>query len=621
MAHQQNQNRPGSPMSEASFRSADAAQVRSFASWLLGLPGVAFSRATSLLGQYVTSHPSAAAIGTLPQQHPEPREAVAPAPPLPPADMPYINSPLPPLPREPPPGASPAAAAIHAERIRLQDLRDNGSLAVGNTHRPSIIYNMAPYAHPPSIGTSLPTHNDAMANMPPMVPRTLPQDPMAPGPVPGLNGPLGPAFAAVVSNPPAGAGAGTGPFDPNAPATAGQMQTTLNVITNGQAANNNASQLLSEQLTDVRNTQTDLRELMQQASPGGTPAPFMPASSHGDASGHAASRVLPRPPTLSGDSRHDSKLVADHEVWYDTVTAYLRPHNMSLVGHLQFFLQGKAARWFHSLKLAYAHKGRMLTDSLLRDEFLRTYRNPLLNHDEHEARMRLDSPEAMQLPGQPVADYVQRFRTILLDAPSMAPADQVYYFMRNMCPPLAKQCATTNDKRHTTLEQAIDAAYAAEFRWKAAKASVSVAAAHTHTPAPAAAVPLVHPEPVLAFAKMGPRKHSFKHGKHSSRPQKYHSTAFTRKSQVLREMREARTGGGGGGWHTIGGNAGAGPSGNGKRPADGPANPRVPIAPGSPAPTSEEMRALGLCTKCAAEGFRTRYGLCPVHNPRVAKRG
>ncbi|GIM02256.1 hypothetical protein Vretimale_7169 [Volvox reticuliferus] len=139
-------------------------------------------------------------------------------------------------------------------------------------------------------------------------------------------------------------------------------------------------------------------------------------------------RLLPRPPYLTGDPKHDSKTISDKLVWYNAVVEYMKLTGMNHVSNFKFFLQGPASKWFDSLQRYHMLKGVTLDGATLAQEFKKAFGDPTYMHELLEARERLQRGEAVQTPGMTVSEYVQKFLLILLDAPDMAEPDNSIIF-------------------------------------------------------------------------------------------------------------------------------------------------------------------------------------------------
>jgi hypothetical protein len=204
-------------------------------------------------------------------------------------------------------------------------------------------------------------------------------------------------------------------------------------------------------------------------------------------------RHLPRPPSLIGDWGVDSKTIPDSIVWFNKVVEYMQLTGMNQVTNFKFFLQGNASKWFDSLGRYYLYQGLVLDGESLAAEFLRAFGDPARQHHPIEARERLERGEVTQKPGMSVAEYVQKFITILLDAPDMSETEKIFWFFKHLQPGLGKAAAVDkNNQRHASLASAVDAAYAAEHAMKVAKQSRANFASAT------AAVASV-PEPISTY--------------------------------------------------------------------------------------------------------------------------
>ncbi|GIL66537.1 hypothetical protein Vafri_20032 [Volvox africanus] len=138
-------------------------------------------------------------------------------------------------------------------------------------------------------------------------------------------------------------------------------------------------------------------------------------------------RLLPWPPYLTGEPKHDSKPISDKLVWYNTVVEYMNLAGMNHVGNFKFFLQGSASKWFDSLQRYYMME-RAMEDSTLAQEFKKAFGDPTYTHELLKARERLQHGEVVQTPGMAVSEYVQKVLLILLDAPDMAETDKISWF-------------------------------------------------------------------------------------------------------------------------------------------------------------------------------------------------
>ncbi|GIL92532.1 hypothetical protein Vretifemale_20031, partial [Volvox reticuliferus] len=248
-----------------------------------------------------------------------------------------------------------------------------------------------------------------------------------------------------------------------------RLNTNVNHIGNMMHSQNQVLHSHGQNLNQLAGQLNNIQQVSDTADYN-TPVPF--------------ARLLPRPPYLTGDPKHDSKTISDKLVWYNAVVEYMKLTGMNHVSNFKFFLQGPASKWFDSLQRYHMLKGVTLDGATLAQEFKKAFGDPTYMHELLEARERLQRGEAVQTPGMTVSEYVQKFLLILLDAPDMAETDKISWFFTHMQPSLAKAAAVDEDnRRHKTLESAIKAAYAAEHRMKVAK-SVRVTAAVAAATAP-----------------------------------------------------------------------------------------------------------------------------------------
>ncbi|PNW76612.1 hypothetical protein CHLRE_11g467733v5 [Chlamydomonas reinhardtii] len=253
-------------------------------------------------------------------------------------------------------------------------------------------------------------------------------------------------------------------------------------------------------------------------------------------------------------------------------------------------------------------------------EFKRAYGDLENQSEPQRVRERISAGEARQTPGMPVSQYVQKFTTLLLEAPDMAEADRIQYFFDNMLPSLARDAIVDGDnKRHKTLASVIDAAYAAELGYrmrKRASASAAVASIPKGTDSDDcnnasssddegsdgdgdATVAYVKRLPNRGkphtHSKHAPRTHAFKHTK---RPDRYVPLRNARKTQALGRLENK--------FDALRDRMGDGAGGSAKRQR------------------SEEdksiagLKTLGFCTKCAREDVSRKWNTCRDHNPKFA---
>ena len=376
----------------------------------------------------------------------------------------------------------------------------------------------------------------------------------------------------------------------------------------------NMHSLLVNTNTDVanlRNSQAPLNAAVheiQLVSPGSAPSTAVPYARH-----------LPRPSKLAGDPDLD-KSIGDREVWFASVTSYMGRTGMNLLNDFEFFLEGPAATWFKNLRAYYRSTGKALNATALQAEFKRAYGDLENQSEPQRVRERISAGEARQTPGMPVSQYVQKFTTLLLEAPDMAEADRIQYFFDNMLPSLARDAIVDGDnKRHKTLASAIDAAYAAELGYrmrKRASASAAVASIPKGTDSDdcnnasssddegsdgdgdatvAYVKRLPHRGKPHTHSKHAPRTHAFKHTK---RPDRYVPLRNARKTQALGRLENK--------FDALRDRMGDGAGGSAKRQR------------------SEEdksiagLKTLGFCTKCAREDVSRKWNTCRDHNPKFA---
>lgn len=360
-------------------------------------------------------------------------------------------------------------------------------------------------------------------------------------------------------------------------------------------------------LTEVRGVghmaSEKLNQIIEVSEPGFTGKPV------------AHAKFLHKPAVLTGNTKHDSTYIKDHEIWYDKVIHFLQLTGATSALDIEFFLQGSALVWFNSLTRNYKSLNKTLDSQALRNEFIRAFGNPQRKHEAMEARERLNNREAVHTPGTTVAEYVQKLQIIMLDAPDMSETDKIYWFFRYLQPGLAKLASTDqHNQRHQTLASAIDAAYAAEHRMAIAKnsqATLAIIDKNVSLEKGDAKAPQIEQiadstseedsDSHIAYVKRQPQA---KFGKNTSRPQKYHTRTAVRKTQVLREMAATRK------RHRD--------TSRERNDPDGPSTSgrQTPPLPPLNAQGREAITG-GLCGYCAMNGEFLRWKKCKRHNKRA----
>jgi hypothetical protein len=151
------------------------------------------------------------------------------------------------------------------------------------------------------------------------------------------------------------------------------------------------------------------------------------------------------------------------------VAAYCAAMGWSMLDTFVFFVGGKAAEWFFSVRDAYAAKNMILTIEALHAEFL-SYFDPATRDEERDARTKLHEGECSMTQYPSVKQYEQEFKLLTRIARDLSETDQISWFWEGLSPSLKPMCVVdSNGKDWKSLDALIDYAHGAELRLDANK--------------------------------------------------------------------------------------------------------------------------------------------------------